>query len=226
MSEKHTSSAPEKSEFELDRLMLFSDAVFAIAITLLVIDIKWPELPENGAIHWDRVFGPLLLSFLAFVLSFIIVGRYWAEHLRLFRLVRKYDQGLINHNLFFLFFIVLFPFAASAMWHIRIGFTLPIFVYLVNLVLVSGANFYLCRYIFKRKPDLTVKGEEETKKYFYFRSLHTTLAMLAMLVVVSIVALIIPNRPDYIGIACGVSGGLSARIANKKVARLKPKGHY
>src|SRR3979490_2943737 len=103
MTERRHSNGLEK-EFELERLILFSDAVFAIAITLLVIDIKFPELPEK------RVEGKTLdllshtiLSFAAFALSFFFIGRSWSLHLRLFRFLRKYDQGLINRNLLFLF---------------------------------------------------------------------------------------------------------------------------
>src|SRR5215472_12474826 len=100
--QKHRESILEK-EFELERVSLFSDAVFAIAITLLVIDIKWPEMPENMAhIQFDRTLGQLVFSFSGFVLSFFLIGRYWTVHLRLFRLVRKYDQGLINRNLLLL----------------------------------------------------------------------------------------------------------------------------
>lgn len=216
-----------EKEFELERLSLFSDAVFAIAITLLVIDIKWPELPENLAgIRWDQALGPLIFSLVGFVLSFFFVGRFWAVHLRLFRLVRKYDQGLINRNLLFLFFIVLFPFTASGMFgHLQDGFVLPLYFYLGNLLLVSWANFHLCRYIFYRKPYLSVRGEHSHKKYFYVRSLYTLIAMAAMLGVVVIVALIFPRRIDYIGSSCS-AGGIFLWIANKKAGRHRPVGHF
>src|ERR1700744_6089437 len=109
MSTKHHTEALEK-EFELERMILFSDAVFAIAITLLVIDIKWPELPESRAgVDKLQLLKPTIFGFLGFALSFFFIGKSWAIHLRLFRLLRKYDQGLINLNLLFLFFIVIFP---------------------------------------------------------------------------------------------------------------------
>ena len=220
--EKRRESTIEK-EFELERVSLFSDAVFAIAITLLVIDIKWPDLPETmEGIHLDRVLGPMLFSFVGFVLSFFFIGRFWAVHLRLFRLVRKYDQGLINRNLLFLFFIVTFPFTASGLFgRLRDGFALPFYIYIGNLVLVSAANLHLCRYIFYVKPYLSVNGEIAQKRYYYIRSLHTTFAMLAMVVVVIIVALIFPNRLDIIG-SSGGSGGLFMWIANKKARKIKP----
>jgi uncharacterized membrane protein len=216
----------DKKDFELERVSLFSDAVFAIAITILVIDIKWPDLPENlKGVHLDQALAPLVFSFVGFVLSFFFIGRFWAVHLRLFRLVQKYDQGLINRNLLFLFFIVLFPFTASGMFgHIRDGFALPIYIYLGNLLLVSAANFHLCRYMFYVKPHLSIDGEKESKKYFYIRSLYTTFAMMGMLGVVIIVSLIFPRRTDYIGSSCAV-GFIFFSLANKRAAKFKPVGH-
>jgi uncharacterized membrane protein len=223
--EKHRTSILEK-EFELERVSLFSDAVFAIAITLLVIDIKWPELPENtGSIQWDRTLGPMVFSFIGFVLSFFFIGRFWQVHLRLFRLVKKYDKGLINRNLLFLFFIVTFPFTASGLFgHLRNDFLLPLYVYLANLVLVSAANFHLCRYVFHLKPYLSVEGESAVKKYFYIRSLYTTYAMIAMVVVVIVISLVFPHRSDLTGYSCA-TGGIFLQIAGKKASKLKPAGY-
>ena len=66
-------------EFELERMILFSDAVFAIAITLLIIEIKFPELPENYRKSLDLfvMFKPTLIQFFGFFLSFFFVGMSW-----------------------------------------------------------------------------------------------------------------------------------------------------
>src|SRR5215217_7060989 len=94
-----------KKEFQLERLILFSDAVFAIAITLLVIEIKVPELhgeeaTEKALLH--RV-ALLIPKFLGFIVSFVLIGIYWAVHHRLFGFVTNYSRKLIVLNLFFLF---------------------------------------------------------------------------------------------------------------------------
>src|SRR5882757_9798161 len=106
MSNKHEKTALEK-EFELERLILFSDAVFAIAITLLVIDIKFPEVHEGESRTLEKLLRPTLFEFGAFAFSFFVIGRAWSEHLKICRHLKKYDQGLINRNLLFLFFIVI-----------------------------------------------------------------------------------------------------------------------
>ena len=106
-------------EFELERMILFSDAVFAIAITLLIIEIKFPELPEGYKQSLDlfKMFKPTLVQFLGFIVSFFFIGMSWAGHLKLFRYLRAYDNGVIFRNLFSLFFVVAFPFAASGARH-------------------------------------------------------------------------------------------------------------
>lgn len=219
MTERRHSNGLEK-EFELERVMLFSDAVFAIAITLLVIDIKWPELPERLAgVKWDRALGPTIFSFAGLVLSFLSIGHFWSQHLRLFKLLIKYDQGLIARNLLFLFFIVTFPFTASGLLgHIREGFLLPLYVYLGNVVLVSAAHLNLCWYMLRRKNFLTVEGKKEEKKYIFVQSRNATFAMLATVVVVGIANLVFPEKWYIACYSCALSG-LFLSIGNKKAAK-------
>src|ERR1700755_1121993 len=105
MSEKKTEL---EKEFELERLILFSDAVFAIAITLLIIEIKFPELPPGQRTPSDlfEMFKPTLVQFVGFCVSFLIIGISWAGHLKMFRYLKSYDNGVIVRNLISLFFIV------------------------------------------------------------------------------------------------------------------------
>ena len=74
----HTSEKETiEREFELERVILFSDAVFAIAITLLIIDIKFPELPEKlDNVDYLRVFKPLMLHFFALCISFFLLATF------------------------------------------------------------------------------------------------------------------------------------------------------
>ena len=225
MTNKHQHSALEK-EFELERLILFSDAVFAIAITLLIIDIKFPELPEK------RVEGKTLdllshtiLSFAAFALSFFFIGRSWSLHLRLFRFLRKYDQGLINRNLLFLFFIVTFPFAAAGIaGHVRSGFIIPIYIYIINLAAVSIMHFNLCYYIFRKKPWLTSEGETAEKKYAYFSSRYIAAAMGIMIIVIIAAGLIFPDKENYVGYSCILVAPLLG-VAKRMAKKYEPVGH-
>ena len=97
----------------LERIVFFSDAVMAIAITLLAIDLRLPEAPklkEQGLIDllWD-----LAPHYGAFVASFTVIGIYWVAHHRMFRFIVAFDGGLVFLNLVFLFFVVQLPFLAA-----------------------------------------------------------------------------------------------------------------
>jgi uncharacterized membrane protein len=99
-----------------ERLLFFSDAVFAIAITLLVIEIKVPELPHGSS---DRELGFALLRLIprivGFVVSFFLIGQTWVEHHRIGRQLRHFDLGLLWKNLLLLFFVAFMPFSTGVL---------------------------------------------------------------------------------------------------------------
>jgi uncharacterized membrane protein len=95
-----------------DRLQFFSDAVFAIAMTLLVLEIRLPE--DAGDDLWPALVS-LWPSFLAYMLSFAIIGLNWITHHRKFRFITRFDDGLLRINLVFLFAVTFLPFPTSVM---------------------------------------------------------------------------------------------------------------
>ena len=158
-------------EFELERMILFTDAVFAIAITLLIIEIKFPELPENYKISLDlfKMFKHTLREFAGFLVSFFFIGMSWTKHLKMFRYLKAYDNGVIFLNLLSLLFIVTFPFTASGLTHIKSDFMFPMIIYLGNIWLVLFCNFLLAHHIFIRRAHLSLPGYEAEKKYIYMQ---------------------------------------------------------
>jgi uncharacterized membrane protein len=95
-----------------ERVQFFSDAVFAIAMTLLVLEIRLPEGAE------EDLGGALLVlwpSFFAYALSFAIIGLNWITHHRKFRYIVRWDNGLLRINLLFLFAVTFVPFPTSVM---------------------------------------------------------------------------------------------------------------
>ncbi len=96
---------------ELERLVFFSDAVMAIAITLLVVELSIPAATEDvGDALLDR--WPQMLSF---VLSFLVIGIFWMAHHRIFRYVARIDQRLIWLNLLFLMCVAFLPFPTAVL---------------------------------------------------------------------------------------------------------------
>jgi uncharacterized membrane protein len=96
--------------------MFFSDAVFAIAITLLVIDLRLPEAAErlsNGQLVEELLtLGP---RYYGFVVSFVVIGLYWAGHHLTFGRFVRYDPGLPYVNLPLLFCVAFMPFPTAVL---------------------------------------------------------------------------------------------------------------
>jgi uncharacterized membrane protein len=99
---------------ELDRIVTFSDGVFAIAITLLVLNIETPEIPAN--LVAEELPGRLLdlwPKFLSYVISFLVILTYWIAHHSIFSSTKGYDRKLIWLNSLFLMCVAFLPFPAS-----------------------------------------------------------------------------------------------------------------
>ena len=90
-----------------DRLEIFSDAVIAIAITLLVLDIRVPQAPQGQLLH---ALGRQWPSYAAYVLSFAVIGIMWVSHHSMFERIREIDRGLLFSNLLLLLGIAFLPF--------------------------------------------------------------------------------------------------------------------
>ena len=104
----------EERGVEFSRIVAFSDGVFAIAITLLVLQIGIPaSLPEGKSVGdalWDE-HGNLL----AYAVSFAVIGRLWLVHHRFFSDVTHFDGNLMALNLLYLGFVVLIPFSSEVL---------------------------------------------------------------------------------------------------------------
>jgi Predicted integral membrane protein len=94
---------------EKHRLESFSDAVLAIIITIMVLELGVPHGPDISALF------PIVPVFLGYVLSFIYVGIYWNNHHHLLQTVTNVSGGILWANLFLLFWLSLFPFTTAWM---------------------------------------------------------------------------------------------------------------
>jgi uncharacterized membrane protein len=96
-----------------ERVVFFSDAVFAIVITLLVLELKVPHLTEHNEPALRRALLELLPRVMGFVVSFLIIGLMWIEHHRIFRYIEDYDGGLLWRNLLLLLCVSFVPFPTA-----------------------------------------------------------------------------------------------------------------
>ncbi len=102
-----THDTPEKS-YDLERLIFFSDGVFAIAITILVIEMHPPEGWDGS---WQGLINSLFAKLICYVLSFSTLAFFWTAHRFIFRYVQKFTEPASLLNLLLLLTMSLVPFA-------------------------------------------------------------------------------------------------------------------
>jgi len=109
---------PERDieQIGLERLVFFSDAVFAIAITLLALEIRLPA--DTGPLNDVQLFNVLRSlwpKYVAYVISFLVIGVFWMGHHRRYSFIVRYDRTSILLNLLHLMVIAFIPFPTSVM---------------------------------------------------------------------------------------------------------------
>lgn len=97
----------------LERLTFFSDAVFAIAITLLVIEIRPPAIHGASEKALQEALLGLVPNYVGFVVSFFVIGRFWLGHYRLFGQLARADDRLVLANILLLLGIAFLPFPTA-----------------------------------------------------------------------------------------------------------------
>jgi len=148
-----------RTQFQMERFIFFSDGVFAICITLLVIEIKVPDKNEyhifNDLGLWEYLAHRALI-FLGFFISFGVIGHYWTVHHRIFGYGKAYTSGLLWLNLGFLFSVVLLPFSSGilAEYGADPHMYLPYGIYVGNMCLTGFMNCWLWLYVSNPRRNL------------------------------------------------------------------------
>jgi uncharacterized membrane protein len=138
-----------------ERLNAFADGVFAIVITLLVLELPVPEAAEGLLLalleEWP--------DFLAYVISFVFIGGFWITHSSITRLTEQEDGITFRLTLVMLFFVSLLPFSTRLMaTHLAgAGSRLSVVIYGLDLLIASYMLNTIMRYL-ARRPELLVDG--------------------------------------------------------------------
>ncbi len=135
-----------KQDFQVERLAFFSDAIFAIAITLLIIEFKIPHFTKESSYHevWEQLLD-LKYNLLAFVLSFVLISNYWIRHHFLFKHIHNYNKKTLVANMFVLLPIVFFPFTTSFFAESISNENIIILglrIFLLNHIIANAALYY------------------------------------------------------------------------------------
>lgn len=125
------------------RLETFSDGVFAIVITLLILSIRIPEVPPTLL---GTAMVQALPEALTYLLSFFVVGFYWLVHHRVSSRVRQVDGPLFWINLLWLLFVSIIPFPTALLGRYPLQI-IPIALYGFDLILANITGFFLTIYL-------------------------------------------------------------------------------
>jgi uncharacterized membrane protein len=139
------SHAARHEAVSFGRIVTFTDGVFAIAITLLVLNFEVPHIHEETERQLEHLVSRLAGDFGAYFLTFAVLGRMWVVHHRLFSMLESFDGRLITLNLTYLAMIVLVPFPAELIGDYG-GEPLPAALYGGVLAGASGLNWVMARH--------------------------------------------------------------------------------
>ena len=154
------------AERGLSRFEGFSDAVFAIALTLLIVEIKVPGSPEglHGYSDLARAMAEQWREFLALGLCYVVIGAYWLQHHYSGRIYAKSDHWFSALNLLFLLAIVVVPYPIRVWcFHLDTGFEHD-----ASVTLVAGLALTACTWMakwFYGMPHRRVMDERLTAEF-------------------------------------------------------------
>jgi uncharacterized membrane protein len=209
-------------EFQVERMILFSDAVFAIVITLMAIELRLPE--KEGRYTPDdfsHAIVHLIPVILAYIVSFFFIGMIWYQHLKFFSIVKSYDRGLVIRNLLLLFFIGVFPFSASIIAQVNSAYTMtPMIIYFFVILSSLGAQVNLQYYVLYKKPHLRNTNDIEGIKMEYRRKKAGLYASFLMLIIYLILAITLKGtKYVYLAPMCFILMPLLMKYFRRNIKR-------
>jgi uncharacterized membrane protein len=177
MSEKHKNL---KDVFT--RMDALTDGVFAIVATLLVLDIKLPEIPEHHTqAQLVESVKTVLPSFIAFAFSFLTVIVYWINHEHIAKWITHYNYRMKSINLFFLFWICLIPFPTKFISEYPTE-KIAVFTYALVMFMVAASARWLFNYLAFKTDAMHHSIPLKIRKEF---SMKATVAAMYVLAVIA-----------------------------------------
>jgi TMEM175 potassium channel family protein len=139
----------DRDSVEFGRVLAFSDGLFAIAMTLLVVAIGVPTLSDGASVdELADALNDLTANFISFFISFAVIGRYWLAHHQFVSTLRSISQRLIGLNLVYLAFIAFLPFPTALLGEYFEN-PLSVTIYAINVAVVSGMEVVLFRHAYR-----------------------------------------------------------------------------
>ena len=179
MADSHLQAAESarSQEKEVARIAAFSDGVFAIAVTLLALQLR---VPFGERVDVWAALRDLWPSFVSFAISFVVIGGYWIAHHRLFSLIERYDRRLLWLNLLSLFFIVLMPFTTSLIG-VHGGSDVSVIVYALSVAAAGFANTAMAAYALGGRRLCSATVDDRVARFQIWRGLVIALTFVVSL---------------------------------------------
>jgi uncharacterized membrane protein len=175
-----------KQEFQVERLAFFSDAVFAIAITLMVIEFRVPHITKETtfAEAWHEMVE-MRYKFFATLFSFLLISIYWLRHHLLFKHIHNYNRPILLCSLLVLLPMIFFPFTtafyAETVYNMQV-FPLAVQFFLINNIVAGIVTYLMFWLVTKRYPDMSYEMTDKDRSVFNYRVLWMTISMTLMLI--------------------------------------------
>jgi uncharacterized membrane protein len=142
-----------------DRVETFSDGVFAIVLTLLVLELRVPNIaPHSSIADYAIALSPVVPKFFSFVLTFVIIAIHWVSHHYFFRHLKSVPLKIVWLNNLFLLWVCLMPFP-TAMFGDHPTDQFPVILFGFNQLL-AALTFYAFRSYARSKKLFTGNQEE------------------------------------------------------------------
>jgi uncharacterized membrane protein len=194
------------------RVEAFSDAVYAIIITLLVLELRVPILEVATNQDLLGVLHHLIPEFIAFIFSFFIVAIYWVNHHHFFHNIKRADGKLLWHNNFHLFWMAIVPFTTAFIGKYYES-NVAVIVYSINMIMCALSIILMIRYALFSSTLLRADFTEEAKKsefnrgmrgvYLYvfatlaaFVHVYLAIAILIITPILFVIPRVLPNQEE------------------------------
>ncbi len=209
------------NKYPVDRIIFFCDAVFAIAMTLLILEVKLPVYEEVKTLGMDKILRNRIPSLIGFTVSFLVTAIFWKAHLRTCSYLKSADNAFVWLNIWILFFVVLLPFTTAVYSNYGFFDKSAFMLYCLNIAMIGFINYCLLQYVIK-KENLQETIESFTLKWVKLRALTVPFIFLLCMAL----ALVLPLISRFGFILIFVVHFIGDRVHSKKIQKhleLKPQ---
>jgi uncharacterized membrane protein len=183
---------------EFDRVLFFSDAVFAIAITLLAVELHVPSMRIAASQELYNARNSLI----GFGISFAVIALFWLGHHGIFRYITAFDRPLITLNLIFLGTIAFLPYPTALLSAHSLKATDAVIFYAICAGAAGLAEGLVWLYATRRGSGLTDPAADRVRNQYTMRIFRVP-AVFALSIPIALVA---PDVAPYIWILISVTG--------------------